>query len=105
MKIQTIRYERLHTFGSYENERFSVEVVVDEGEDPHLAADTLRLFVENEIAESDRHREEEEARRQAEWRRRYDEQRSQFETAGCVTEDEDSDPFPGLTEEIDNEQP
>jgi len=58
MKITTIRVERLHTFASFENQKFTAEAIVGDGEDPAEAGKTLRNFVEDQIEAADREREE-----------------------------------------------
>ncbi len=49
MIIKTIRYERLHSFGNYENERLTAEAEVLEGEDPVQVRNQLVAFVESQI--------------------------------------------------------
>jgi len=56
MRITTISYERLHTFGPYENEKFRAEAMIEEGDDESHAAQMLRLFVDNQIDISDARR-------------------------------------------------
>ena len=49
MKIRTITCERLHSFGSYENERLSAMAELTDDDDPTASMIELRRFVENEI--------------------------------------------------------
>ena len=49
MKITSVRYERLHSFGNYENEKLSAEAVIADGDDPDEAADQLRHFIDGQI--------------------------------------------------------
>lgn len=49
--ITEVRYSRLRSFGSYENETIGAEAVVSEGEDPDAVLKNLTEWVENKIAE------------------------------------------------------
>lgn len=58
MRINTISYERLHTCGHFENEKFRAEAILEAGENVDDAADRLRAFVNDQIAASDAQRTE-----------------------------------------------
>jgi len=50
MKITTIRYEQLHSFGQYNNEKFCVEAITGVGDCVADKITLLREIVEGEIA-------------------------------------------------------
>ena len=54
MNIKNIRYERKLNTGNFENETFSVEVELQEGEDPLTVVRELRLFVNKAFLTSGR---------------------------------------------------
>lgn len=57
LKLTSLRYERLHTFGSFENEKFSAEAQIEDCPDIQAAGDALRNYVDDQIRRSDADRE------------------------------------------------
>lgn len=51
MKITTVRYERLRSFGNYENETVAATAQVEDGETPESALAALRQWVEAQLGE------------------------------------------------------
>lgn len=60
VKVTHVRYERLHSFGNYCNEKYDLQAEVVEGQDPEGVMRSLRRLAQSQIDE--REREEIEAR-------------------------------------------
>lgn len=46
MQVTIIRYHRLINLGNYENEKYEVEIALQEGDDPHAVAAQAKTLVE-----------------------------------------------------------
>lgn len=49
MNIQTISYQRVQNLGNYESQRFEATANVVEGEDPQVAFEALKAYVESQL--------------------------------------------------------
>ena len=49
MKIKTITYKRVKNLGNYQSESFEANATVDEGEEAHIVAEVLKIFVLKEL--------------------------------------------------------
>lgn len=49
MKVTSVEYRRLHTFGEYENETVGIVATVEEGEDADSALYTARAWVDSQL--------------------------------------------------------
>ncbi len=91
MQVTTISYEQLHSFGSYQNERYALTAVLEQGEDVNAAYSNLRQIVATQIAVAEEERE-------AEQERVYQEARAAHEAREAEREAEWLASHPGKTE-------
>jgi hypothetical protein len=51
MRVTSVEYRRLHTFGEYENETAGVVFAVEEGDDPSAVMEIARAWVDAQLQE------------------------------------------------------
>lgn len=50
MRATTVRYERVHNLGNYENEKIAIEIQLEEGEKANDALRLARIFVNRQLS-------------------------------------------------------
>lgn len=49
MKVTSVEYRRLHTYGEYENETAGVVLAVEEHDNPQMVMETARAWVDEQL--------------------------------------------------------